>query len=96
MTFPPNVTAVPVPSVSFRDALGLGDGTGGTDEAAEVTADTLGTDDMGLTGDGVEGDGLMTTVTARQLTTSAADTPFTVDLGIDDRGAVEVARLGKR
>ena len=64
MTFPPNVTAVPVPSVSFRDALGLGDGTGGTDDAAEVATDTLGADDAGLARGAVEDDGLMAAVVA--------------------------------
>lgn len=40
------------------------DGTRRTDEAAEVTADTPGTHDTGLTGLFVENDGLMTTIAA--------------------------------
>ena len=43
---------------AFREA----DGTGGADEAAEVAPYALRAHDAGLTGVGVEGDGLMTAI----------------------------------
>ena len=48
----------------FGDALRYTDSTHGTDEAAEVTTDTLGTHDTGLTGLLVEDDRLMAAITA--------------------------------
>ena len=48
----------------FRDAFSKVDGTGGADNAAEVTTDTLGADDAGLAGFAVEDNGLMAAVVA--------------------------------
>lgn len=50
--------------VFLRDAFRKVDGTGGTDDAAEVATDTLGADNAGLTRGAVEDDGLMAAVVA--------------------------------
>ena len=55
-----------------------------------MTTHTLGAYDARLTGGGVEDDGLMTTIATGGLTTSAAHTNLTIDLGIDDGLTVEV------
>ena len=61
-----------------------------------MTPYTFGAYDMRLTRGCVEGDGLMPAIATRQLTTAATHTPLTVDLGIDQRGAVELAGCSKR
>ena len=66
------------------DAFGDADGTGGADEAAEVAADALVSDDTGLTGLRVEGDGLVPAVHAGDVAASAADALVAVGLRIDD------------
>lgn len=48
----------------LRDAFRKVDGTGGTNDAAEVTTDTLGADNAWLTRGAVEDDGLMAAVVA--------------------------------
>ncbi len=50
------------------------DGTGRTNEATEMTADTLCANESGLAGSLVKDNGLMTTVVTRYLTPSATDT----------------------
>ena len=81
--------------LSLSDAFGEADSTSWTDEAAEVTAHTLSADDMRFTRGSVEGNRLMSAIAARQLTTATAYTPLTVDLGIDERGAVKITRFGE-
>ena len=54
------------------DAFADADGTGGADEAAEVAADALVSDDTGLTGLRVEGDGLVAAVHAGDVAASEA------------------------
>ena len=51
-------------SVFLRYAFRKVDGTGGTDDAAEVATDALGADDAGLARGAVEDDGLMAAVVA--------------------------------
>ena len=72
------------------DSLGNADGARGADQAAEVTADTLGDNDAGLTVGCVEDDGLMAAVHTRDVATSATDAPLAVNLRKDDGLAVEV------
>ena len=56
----------------FLDPLCQSHGADGADEAAEVAADAFGADDVRLTGVGVEADGLVTAVLARDIAASAA------------------------
>jgi len=65
----------------LADALGLGDSASGTDEATEMAAYALGAHDMGLTGGGIEGDGLMTTIATGYVTTATADALGAINLG---------------
>ena len=74
----------------FGDALGEADGAGGADEAAEVAAYAFGADDTGLTGVGIEIDGLMASIHARHIATATTHTLISVDLGIDHRFAIEM------
>ena len=78
------------------DAFRQADGTRGTDEAAEVTTDALRTHDTGLTGLLVEDNRLMATITARDLTASATDTPFLINLWIDNGVAIQMVGIHKR
>ena len=80
----------------FVNAFGQADGTSRADDATEMTADAFGADNMRLARGFVESDGLMTAITTRQFTTSAAHTPFTIDLRIDDCRTVQIGRSGKR
>ena len=68
----------------LRDTLRGNDGTCGTNKPAEVAADTLGADDAGLAGIGIEVDGLVTAIHTRDITAATADTTLTVNLRIDD------------
>ena len=62
-------------SCSFlTDTFGQTDGTGRTDEAAEVTADTLSAYQTGTAGLVIEDNGLMAAIATRHLTAPTADT----------------------
>jgi hypothetical protein len=56
-----------------------------------VTAHALGAYDARLTGGCVEDNGLMTTIVARYFATATTHTLFLIDLGIDNRAAIEFA-----
>ena len=71
---------------SFGDA----DGTGRTDEAAEVTADALGAYQTGTAGLFVEDDGLMAAIATRYLTAPATNTQISVNLRIDNGVAIKM------
>jgi hypothetical protein len=64
----------------FVDAFGQTDGTYRTDEAAEMTADALRADDMGLTGIAIEGDRLMTAIQTRHIAALTANTLLAINL----------------
>ena len=68
------------------------DGTRGTDKAAEVATYAARADDVGTTCCGVEGDGLMATIHAGCVATSATYAALGIDLWIDDGAAIEVGR----
>ena len=70
-------------------ALCRADGARGADETAEVATHALDTHNMG-TAVGIEGDGLVSAIGARDETTPAADAARAVNLGEDHRLAVEV------
>jgi hypothetical protein len=74
---------------SFCDA----DGTSRTDEAAEVTADTLCANQTGPSGFFVEDDGLVAAVATRYFTASAPYAQIHVELGIDDGVAVQTVGM---
>jgi hypothetical protein len=74
----------------FGDALGEADGAGGANEAAEVAAYAFGADDAGMTGVGIEIDGLMASIHARHIATATTHTLISVDLGIDHRFAIKM------
>ena len=71
---------------SFGDA----DGSGRTDEAAEMAADALCADDAGLAGFFVEGDGLVSAVQTGDMAAATAYATVSVDFRIGHRLAVEV------
>ena len=72
------------------NALGEADGAGGADEAAEVAAYAFGADDAGLTGVGIEIDGLMASIHTRHITAPTANTPIKVYLRIDDSRTIKI------
>ena len=74
---------------SLHNTLGNADGTRGANEAAEVTADALGSNDAGLADVRVERDSLMTTIHAGHVATSAPDAHVAVNLRIDDGIAIQ-------
>ena len=76
----------------FLDPLGQSHCADGADEAAEVASDAFGADDVRLSGVGVESDGLVSAVSARDIAASAADAFFSVDGREDLSVAVEVSR----
>ena len=86
------------------NSFGYADSTRRTDEATEVTADALGAYQtwtakpppiLPRRGEAFEDDGLMTAVVAGNLTASATDTQFLVELRIDDGVAVQTVGMQK-
>ena len=55
-----------------------------------MATDTLGANETGKTGDGIEGDGLMSTVHAGNIAAAAAHALVSVYLRIDDGVAIQV------
>jgi len=74
------------------DALRLPDGTGRTHEPAEMAAYAAGTDKARPATVTIEDDGLMTTITARHLTTATANAQLMIELRIDD--CIAIKRVG--
>ena len=79
----------------LRNAFCLTDGTSGTDEAAEMTTHALSADDARLAGITIEDNGLMATIVARHFATSTTDATLTINFGVDNGVAIEVAGLCK-
>ena len=78
--------------LSLVNPLRHADGTSGTDKTAEMTTYAAGTDDVRTTCRCVEGDGLMATIHAGRIATSATNASFGVNLGIDNGAAIQVGR----
>jgi len=74
------------------NALCCSDGSCGTDETAEVTADALGTHDAGQAGGDIEDNGLVAAVHTRDIAAPAAHALVSVYLGINDSLTVQVGR----
>ena len=70
------------------DTFRHGDGSGRTDESAEVTSYALAAHKSWRATDGVELKGLVPTITTRHNATATAHTCILIELGIDDSVAI--------
>ena len=76
--------------ILFGDAFRRADGTRGTDETTEMTANTTRANKVRLTQVTIESDGLMAAVLTGSVAATAADAFLSVEGGIHDGVSVEV------
>ena len=75
----------------LHGALGHTDGTSGADDAAEVATYAFSAYQTRTAGFGIERDGLMTSIVARNLAAPTAYALLWIELGIDDGVTVELS-----